>query len=260
MQLSAIVIAKNEADNIERCLTSLRFTDEQVVIDSGSTDDTAAIAQKLGARIIQHPWRGYGPQKNIGLAAAHGTWALFVDADEEVTPQLASDINRTLKRPEQDFYWLRILTIFLGKPLMHLYGHNPRLFKKSAGKWTNNIVHEQVETLDGIRIRLKDNHSAILQQPLLHYSHATIAAYLKRMHHYTTLDAQQMVKTGRHRLGRAAQPTATLPYQLAAKQLFKMLLYRHGFIDGYPGVVWSVLSAYYEWEMAQKYVKSTHQK
>lgn len=259
MLLSAVVTAKNEADNIERCLKSLQFTNEQIVVDSGSTDNTVVLAKRLGARIVHHPWKSYGSQKNVGLKAAQGMWVLFIDADEEVTPQLASEIARTVQTPTRNFYWLRILTIFLGKPLAHLYGHNPRLFKKEAGEWTNDFVHEQVKAIDGFRIRLNDEHSAILQRPLLHYSHETVMAYLERMHRYTSLDAQQMAQTDHHRSGASVQPTALLPFQLAVKQLLKLLLYRHGFLDGYPGIVWSMLSAYYEWEMGKKYLAARTQ-
>src|SRR5581483_7551678 len=235
MSLSAIVITKNAVETIGRCLTSLQFADEIVVVDSGSTDGTSTVAQELGGRVIHNPWQGYGHQKNVGISAATSEWVLFVDADEEVPPELAAEIRR-LTQPDVaavDFYWLRIVTVFLGHPLFHLYGHNPRLFKKSAGRWTEDYVHEQVQrNEDNTRIRLGDRYSQVITAPLMHYSHRTISSYKHRMEHYTTLDAQQMKVTGHHRSGKPVSPNAFLPWRLAAKQFIKMYVYKKGVLDG----------------------------
>lgn len=260
MKLSAVVITKNEEANIARCLTSLSFADELVVVDAESTDGTVALARAAGATIFVRPWPGYGPQKNFGANHASGEWLLFVDADEEIPPTLAEEIQRTITHPTVDFYWLRVVTVFLGKPLRHLFGHNPRLFRKSAGQWTGDHVHEQVERYDDHAaatdftvIRLDDRFSKILSSPLLHHSHQTIGSYLTKMHHYTSLDAAQMVKTRRHRSGRPITPTWWLPWHLALRQGFKLAFYRRGILDGWPGIVWCVLSAYYEYEMGVKF-------
>lgn len=256
-RLSAIVITHNEASTIERCLRSLSFADEKIVVDAESTDATRSIAQRLGAQVLTRPWSGFGDQKNVGRDKASGDWLLFIDADEEVTPALQDAITQALDTATVDFLWLRIVTVFLGKPLWHLYGHNPRLFKKSAGKWTSDAVHEQVETLSGQRLRLNDRLSAVISQPLLHHSHETIRSYINQMHQYTTLDAQQMAKANEHRSSRPVRPTIWLPYQLSCRQFVKMFLYKRGFLDGYAGFTWCVLSAYYEYEMAVKYKKLT---
>jgi len=260
MKLSAIVITKNEEHNIIRCLNSLSFADEIIVVDAESTDQTASLAEKLGAKVFVRPWPGYGPQKNYGAREATGDWLLFIDADEEVTPALANEISAIIKNPTVDFYWLKIVTVFLHTPLTHLYGHNPRLFKKSAGQWTPATVHEQVEryadhseATEYQLIQLDDRFSQVLQQPLLHHSHQTVASYLKRMHHYTTLDAEHMVQTGQHRSGRTVTATWWLPLQLASRQFLKLLFYRKGIFDGYAGCMWCFLSSYYEYEMGTKY-------
>jgi len=254
MKLSAIVITKNEEKTIQRCLTSLKFADEIIVIDAASTDQTTTIARQTGARVITNSWPGYGLQKNLGRDHSQGDWLLFIDADEEISPSLASEITRAINQSTSDFYWLRVLDIFLGSPLNHLTGHNLRLFKKSAGRWTNQPVHEQVETLTGQRLKLTPN-SPILINPLIHHSHATIKSYLNKMRRYTSLDAQQMGATGHHRSGRPVSPSFLLPYKLAARQFIKLLIYKKGLLDGYSGFIWSLLSAYYEYEMAQKYLK-----
>lgn len=254
MKLSAIVITKDSAKTLGQTLASLKFSDEIIVVDSGSTDTTSEIAYTFGAKIFNNPWPGYGRQKNFGLSKASGEWVLFIDADEEVTPALAVAITSTIQQPAPSFVWLRIVTIFLGKPLRHLYGHNPRLFKKSVGRWTDDKVHEQVEQFNGTRIQLHDSYSAVIIEPLLHHSHQTIGSYIKRMHHYTTLDAQQMKSTGKHRSGRSLPVSWILPWQLAARQFIKLFFYRRGFLDGYPGFMWCLLSAYYEYEMGNKFM------
>lgn len=253
MKLSAVIITKNEEDNIERCVKSVRFCDEIIVVDAESNDRTVEIAKSLGARAFVRPWPGYGSQKNFGAAQAQGEWLLFIDADEESTPELAAEIRHTIEAPEKDFYWLKIVTVFLGRQMQHIFGHNPRLFKKSAGSWTGYQVHEQVQTNSGEKIVLGDSHSQLLKHFLLHHSHHTVASYLRRMADYTSLDAQQMAKKDRHRSGRTVKSAWWLPHYLAARQFAKLYFYKKGALDGYAGFMWSLLSAYYEWTMAKKY-------
>lgn len=239
------------------------------MIDSDSTDNTVSLARKAGAKVYHNPWPGYGPQKNYGLELARGNWALFIDADEEVTPKLAQEIKSTINQwndntKEPKYFWFKIVTIFLGKPLNHLYGHNLRLFKKGTAKWTDAKVHEQVvrvnnetmEQFNNSTINLNDTDTTILSNPLLHHSHVTISSYLKKMHHYTSLDAEEMAQTDRHRSGRTMSASWTLPWHLSARQFIKLYLYRKGILDGYAGLMWSLLSSYYEFEMAQKYLKN----
>lgn len=261
MKLSAIVITKNEEKNIARALASLSFANELIVVDAESHDQTTKLASQFGARVFVRPWPGYGAQKNFGAQAAHGEWLLFIDADEEVSPDLAAEVKAATDNSTVDFYWLKIVTVFLGRPLSHLFGHNPRLFRKSAGQWTGGLVHEQVERYANHRedndyrlIRLDDRFSKVLTAPLLHHSHSSIKSYIKKMHRYTTLDAEQMKRGGRHRSGRPVKASSLLPYQLAARQLIKLLFYRRGILDGYAGIIWCLLSSYYEYEMATKFL------
>lgn len=262
--LSAIIITRDEASSIQRCITSLHFADEVIVVDSGSTDQTMELAKQCGAKAYSHAWSGYGEQKNFGATQASSEWLLFIDADEEVSPALASAITSLIHsptaEPSYDFYWLRIITIFLRRPLNHLYGNNLRLFKKSAGHWNNAPVHEQVVAASNQTIKLGNPQSGRLIPPLFHHSHRTIHAYLKKMHHYTTLDAKQMHAAGYHRSGRFYKPTSLLPYRVSLRQLVKLLVYRRGFLDGLAGITWCVLSAYYEYEMGKKYVQQSRLK
>ncbi len=255
MPLSAVIITSNEKNNIERCLQSAAWADERIVVDAHSTDGTPATAEALGARVFSRSWPGYGAQKNFGLRQARGPWVLFIDADEEITPELRREIIEALRQPAVDFYWLKIITIFLGRPLRHLYGHNLRLFRKNSGRWTNAKVHEQVTDSRGRTVELKSRDSVVMSSHLLHHSHRTVSSYLQKMHHYTSLDAQQMYRTGRHRSGRPVGPSFALPWRLSLRQFIKLYFYRRGFLDAGAGLIWCVLSAYYEWEMSVKYLR-----
>lgn len=254
-RLSAILITKNEERNIARALKSVSFANEVIVVDAESSDKTAEIARSLNAKVYIRQWSGYGPQRNFAAAQASGEWLLVVDADEEVTPELAQQISLTLESPKKDFYWVKILTTFLGRPLNHLSAYNMRLFRKSAGHWADIKVHEQVQTTTGQKLKFRDSISEKLENPILHHSHRTIASYLERMHRYTTLDAEQMAKDNHHRSGRAIQPVWWLPYYLSKRQFIKLYFYKKGFLDGYTGFMWSLLSGYYEYVMAKKYLR-----
>lgn len=100
MSISAVILTRNEAKNIERCLRSVQWVDEIVVTDAESTDGTAEIAKNFGAKVIIHPWEGAGAQYALGTAHATGNWMLVVDADEEVTPELANAIQGVITSPD----------------------------------------------------------------------------------------------------------------------------------------------------------------
>lgn len=256
MNLSAIVTTKNEEKNIGRCIRSLRFAGEVIVVDDFSQDATVTIAEKSGARVIQNSWEGYGQQKNVGLAHAQYDWILFIDADEEVPLNLAREIEETLKNPQYKVYWLRIIDIFLGQPLRHLIGHNPRLMRRGQAAWTQRAVHEQIVYLpENTLVRLGDARSAVLSSLLTHHGHDSVKSYLRKMHRYTTLDAKQMLQARKHRSGRTITANIALPFLLAARQFIKLAFWRRGILDGYQGLLWSTLSAYYEWEMGWKFLR-----
>lgn len=254
MNLSVVIIAKNEADTITDCIASVSFAKEVIVIDAQSTDATRDIAENLGAKVIVHPWQGYGEQKNFGATHAAENWILFLDADERASEALAGKIKTMPEDSPHAVYWITIEDIFLGKHMEHLQGHNPRLIQKGKAKWSNKKVHEQLIYIDtGTFVKYKDGISGEIKQPIVHHSYATIGAYLKKMHRYTTLDAQDMHERGIHRSGRKVQKSFFLPYALAFRQLIKLLFYRKGILDGWQGIAWSILSAYYEFEMGMKY-------
>jgi (heptosyl)LPS beta-1,4-glucosyltransferase len=233
--VSVVVITKDEERNIERCLSSVRWAAERVVVDCGSTDRTVELAASLGTRVFQRPWPGYGPQKNFGIEQATQPWILSIDADEEVTPALGAEIQQIVSRdgPEAAFRLYRP-TYFMGTPLRH-YGRvrrDPgqiRLFRKDLGRFNRRRVHETVEVEGPI---------GWLHAPLLHYSYPSLRRYWTKIHRYAELEAAE-------RAGRAA-PVGNR-WLRAAGKLAWMLLVRRGIFDGPPAWLWIAGQAYQEW-------------
>lgn len=255
MNLSVVIIAKNEEKVIADCIASAAFAHEVIVIDAESTDNTSAIAASLGATVIPHSWQGYGEQKNFGASKTTQNWILFLDADERISPELKVALLAMPEKSEHTIYWITVEDIFLGRRMKHLIGHNPRLVQKGFASWSNKKVHEQLlYAKNNTPVKYKDHLSGELETPIIHQSYNSISAYLTKMHRYTTLDAEDMHERSAHRSGRAVEKSFTLPYTLAFRQLGKLLIYRKGILDGWQGIVWSILSAYYEFEMGKKYL------
>lgn len=193
IKLSAVVIAQNNASVIGRCLKSLGFADEIVVVDAYSHDGTPDIAKRLGARVISNAWPGFSAQKQFGIDRARGDWVLVCDTDEEVPEPLAREIRGVVERsPAVDGFRVRRKNQFLGEWM--LYGPwtddvELRLFRKGCGKMTRASVHEGVAV---------EGTVAMLQHPLHHYTHSTVADSIRRLNRYTTLEARDRV--GRRRI------------------------------------------------------------
>lgn len=159
-------------------------------------------------------------------------------------------------------YFVRIITVFLGKPLKHLWGTNPRLLRRGAVRWDDREVHEQVVRQNGSVVRLGDADVRLLTSPLMHPSHYdTLAAYKEKRECYTTRDAAEMLKTGRDRLGKpignplySQLSTIRFLYERAVKQFLRLFAKKRGFLDGRPGWRWCVLSAQYEYLTCKKYL------
>ncbi len=190
--LSVIIIAKNEAANIRACIESVSWADEVIVVDSGSTDGTAELARQAGALVHVHAdWPGFGPQKNIALAYARGVWVFSIDADERVTPRLRAEIEQAMNQPDVDGYCCPRLSQFCGTYIHHC-GWYPdyvlRLFRRGAGKFSDNLVHESVELSGKV---------AKLENPLLHYSYLTEKDVERKVEHYSSAAARQMFEAGK---------------------------------------------------------------
>lgn len=198
MKLSAVVVTQNEETNIARCLESVRFADEIVVVDAHSEDATVDIARRFGARIFLREWDGFATQKQFAIDQARGEWVLLIDSDEEASEALAGEINRRLSGGvDESVGAFRIprSNFFLGKHIP--YGpwsddRQVRLFRRSRGRMTQRPVHEGIET---------DGELLDLAEPLFHYTHQSLGESFQRLNRYTTLEAAERVGRRKIRLG-----------------------------------------------------------
>lgn len=243
MSLSVIIIARNEARRIETCLQSARFADEIVLVDSGSTDDTVAIARKYTDRVIETQWHGYGPTRQLALENATRDWVLWLDADESVPPDLQDEILSVVDTGPHAGYHIARKTLFLGRWIRHC-GWYPdyvlRLFRRGADpRFTDDEVHES------LRIRGSTGH---LKHPMVHDTDPTLHHYLVKFNSFTSLGARQLYLSGRRfRLtDLVCRPIFTL---------LKMYVLKRGFLDGLPGLILCGLSACY---VFTKYAKLWH--
>ena len=229
--LTAIVIAQNEAERIDRCLRScFRVADEVVVVDGGSSDATPDIARRLGCMVVENPWPGYAAQRQVGVAHATKDWVLFVDADEEVTAELAESILSELTgEPRWDAYAVMRIGDFLGRWMAP--DQQVRLCRRTLASYRDVLVHE---TLD-----IAPVHTGLLTGVLLHRGFRSVSDHVMRFDRYTTLEAQQAWAEGRRPsvLRLLARPPARLAEKFAYRGLWR---------KGISGVAVSGLWAYYE--------------
>jgi glycosyltransferase involved in cell wall biosynthesis len=248
--LSVAIVTLNEEANLPRTLASVAWADEIVIVDSGSTDATRAIAQSYGARFLTEPWRGFAAQKNFALSLCTSEWVLSLDADESISPELAASIQKTLARPSsQTAYALPRRNFFLGRWIRH-GGYYPdaklRLFPRGQGTFQETPVHETA---------VFPGNTATLDGHLLHHAYPTLASYLDHMQRYSTLGGGIAVTRGR--TGRSLfsfldgvliNPLATFVYNYVL---------RAGFLDGREGLLLHLYhSAYVSWKYAKAWETS----
>jgi glycosyltransferase involved in cell wall biosynthesis len=188
MKISATIIACNEERKIARAIESLRCCDEILLMDSGSTDRTVEIAQKLGARVVEGAWAGYSKQKNLAAAQAANDWILSLDADEALSEALEAEIWQLRKNgPEYDAYTMPRMAQYLGRWILHS-GWYPdrkvRLYHRAKATWVGEFVHETVKVTGNVG-HLKSN--------ILHYTCESLSEHLRTLDRYTTLAAQEVV-------------------------------------------------------------------
>lgn len=229
--LSVVLITLNAASQIELCLQSVAFADEIVIVDSGSSDTTAEIAGRYGARVVQQDWLGFGPQKQFAVELAAHDWVLCLDADERVTPVLREAIEAALQAPAFGAYRFARCNRFLGRYLRYGEGYpdwNLRLFDRHRARWTDDVVHENV---------IAKGEVATLKGDLLHDSAETLAGYLSKQNRYTSLAAGAAFAAGK----RASAA------QLLLSPLVRFIKFygvRRGFLDGLPGFVHIVIGCF----------------
>ncbi len=240
-RLSACIICHNEEKNIKRCLDSLKWVHDIIVVDSMSTDRTVEIAKGYTNRIFQRPWPGYAAQKNFALSKAETGWVLSLDADEAVSRALRDEISAEIVKPETlDGYRMPRRSFYQGRWINHS-GYYPdrqlRLFRREKGRWIGGRVHERM----AVEGRIGD-----LKQDLRHYPYGgSISGQLETVNSFSTLLSKDMYDRGKR-------------FHLAllfSRPLFKFLevyVLKRGFMDGLPGLIIAVSDAY---AMFVRYVK-----
>jgi len=232
-KLTVTVITRNEAANIAAALASVAWADEIVVVDSKSTDDTAAIARAAGARVEVRPFLGYSNQKNYAASIAVNDWILSLDADERVTPALADEIRGLLAgEPARSGYRVPRVSYYLGRWIRGTDwypDYQLRLYNRLAGHWNDRVVHESVALA---------SRPGLLKNDLQHYPYRDISHHLATIDRYTTLAAEQNRRNGRipSLAGLALHP----PFAF-----FRNYILRGGFRLGGTGLIVSGLNSYY---------------
>jgi glycosyltransferase involved in cell wall biosynthesis len=236
MSISAIIITKNEAKNIRRCLRSLKgWVDEMVVIDSGSTDGTVAICREYTDRVYSMDWPGFGPQKNRALNLAKGPWIISLDADEWVSPTLKKEILQAILSHDHHGYRMPRMNMFCGH--FQRFGDASRdkvlrLFQKKFGSFTADFVHEKV---------VCEGTMGLLKSPLFHHSSRTESEWRAQMKKYATLAAQL-----RHQKGKRSNPLKAV--MNSGWIFFRTYFIRMGFRDGKTGFLFAKLNAKYSFQ------------
>ncbi len=231
-KLSVILITKNEEANIRECLESVAWADEIIVVDSGSTDNTLAISKALGAKAYVHEWPGFGIQKNRALGYATNDWVLSLDADERVTVELRTAIEKVLSAEHQECsgYNVSRLSNFCGQFMYHSGWFPdllPRLFKREKACFSDDLVHERL---------IVEGKLGQLQGLLLHYSFDDMEEVLQKVNQYSSAGAKMMFKRGK-------RTTLTGTVVRGIWSFIRSYIMRAGFLDGKKGFMLAVSNA-----------------
>ncbi len=242
MPCSVYVIAYNDEPNMRACLESVAgWAAELIVVDSHSTDKTAAIAREFTDKVHQVDFQGFGDLRNKALTHCSHEWVFSLDSDERMTPELKAEISALLAgTPASDAYFVPRKNYFLGRWIKHCGWYpdyrQPQLFRKRGFRYRQELVHESFDC---------DGPVGYLTQPALQYPFRDIDHYLAKQDRYSDLMARRMVEQGKR--FRAHQ---LVTHPLGA--MFKMYIQRAGFLDGMPGLILSGLYGYYTF---MKYAK-----
>ena len=231
MRTSAIIITKNAGSMIRRCVESVAWANETIVVDSGSTDDTAEICRAMGVNFsVSADFPGFGPQKNRALDLATGDWVVSVDADEWITPELRDEMLAAMAKPTAAAYAVPRRSSFCGRYMKHSGwwpDHVIRLIRRDAARFSDDRAHERL-LVDGVTRKLK--------QPLMHEAISTMDQMLGKMNLYSTASARMLHERGR----KASLATAVFHGSWA---FFRTYILRLGFLDGREGFILAVANA-----------------
>ena len=229
--LAVTVISKNEVDFIGICLDSVKWADEIIVVDSGSTDGTVELCRGYTDKIMLTDWPGFGPQKNRALAMATSEWVLSLDADEQVSPELKQEILSVISAPgDYVAFDLPRRSSYCGRRIRHSGwwpDYVPRLFRRGSARFSNDLVHERL---------IVNGHIGRLREPLIHVAFENLEDVLGTMNRYSTMGARMM----HNRAKKATMATAVLH---GFWSFFHTYVVRAGFLDGREGFMLAVSNA-----------------
>ena len=235
-KISLVIITLNEEKSIERCIRSVPFASEVVVVDSGSKDRTIEVAEKLGAKVYRNEWKGYGAQKSFAAGKANGDWVLSLDADEWLSPELATKIQELTSRCDTGVFAMARLSSFLGRKIRH-GGWFPdwqiRLYSKGSASWDpNESIHESLKTKYEIRkisgLLYHEPFESIKEQIDVNFIYAQLLADTK------------------FAKGKRIKCSCSIRIRTASR-FFENYIIKGGFRDGFPGFVIA-------WNSAQSYM------
>lgn len=232
--LKAVILTLNEARHIEACIKTLQWTDGVVLFDCFSTDGTVERAREAGAHVIQHPFENFSQQRNDALKAVKAEWILFIDADERVPPELATEIRQALTNTEKVGWWIPRHNYIFGHK-MRGAGWRPdyqlRLLKRARAHYDPKREVHEVAVLNG--------EDGYLEESFIHYNYETLQQFIKKQQRYTDYDASIL-----H--GKGVRPKFYTPYKQALTHFRWRFITLNGWRDGIYGVLLSGLMAYYE--------------
>jgi len=254
--ISVAIITLNEEANLPRTLASVSFADQIVVMDSGSTDRTVEIAQSFNATVVQQPWLGFAAQKNAAIALCTGDWILSLDADEELSPRLQTQIRALIPtNPRVDAYYLKRRNLFLGR-WMKYGGFYPdpklRLFRRNAvgfdqtPQFQSRLVHETISF---------SGSSDTLDFDLIHHAYPTLESYIEHMDRYSTLGAEHLLLN--HRNSRNPLVFFFTVFIIPNLTFIWNYIFRLGILDGREGLLLHLYQATYtSWKYAKAWQKA----
>ena len=232
MNLSLVMIAKNEEKNIAKSLNSVKdLVNEIIVVDSGSTDNTIEITQQCGAKVFKRDFDSFSNQKNYALSLATNEWVLHLDADEVLSPELKQEIAQTIINTEYAGFFLVRTNFFLGKQMKHsglAKEYRLRLAKKELSEYIGGIIHEELKV---------KGKTGKLKNVFYHYTCQNLDNYFEKFDNYTTLGALKMFQNNKnfHITDIIFRPPA---------DFFKKYCLKLGFLDGIEGFIWAGLGAF----------------
>lgn len=230
--ISVAIVTKDEEENIQNALESVKDFEDIIVVDAFSNDRTVEVSKKYTDRVYQHKWQGYSKQKQLAVDYAKKNWVMILDADERVTPELKAEIIEKMANNSFNGFYVPRKNFFLGKWIRHTGwwpDYTLRIFKKDASYVELREVHEKV---------IVNGAVGYMKKPIEHFTYKTISSYMEKMENYSSLSANEL----------SHKNVSYLTFLMWVNPFWvfvKMFILRQGFRDGMRGFILSVLYSLY---------------